>query len=480
MKKRLSFCAFFFCTVFFCHAAEYFAGEGVENLAVMHDFNGGAYVLYVQNGSLKALHEDSKDTIEKYEISGITDISGRITAVHKQESCGSPFFILTTDGPYLYFLTLENDNALYAHAVEIDAGRIPSQINSDASSVDKIRIYYTAGNHLYCLVVNRTDMSVQSDCSIRENMTAVFQYDVQKTKGRTEGFYIAKNNDKKYIVSLFSDDNGIYSFYDIPVLYSENPEVKQIASADGKSYYSISSAVGTIIYTIKNNIAFAAAGKDDAVCIENFYVTENKDGYICFLDYFDKDNVRHVYYGTALNTLFSAVTSDFPLYVPVSEDTSWIICAENRNWKFIQIKGHDAHAETKETAIAADSSLFALTYTTDVCLIFRNKDFTQLRCGYVTVNGYKKGNSIPVPEDAAADLKHLAEEEVVMNDFVYTGTNEVLLRFKEDIVLLNTVDAGIQMFSYAIYRSSIDLNGCLYAAYYNDSDITVTRYGVAK
>ena len=479
MKKRLSFCAFFFCTVFFCHAAQYFAGEGVENLAVMHDFNGGAYIAYAQNGGLYTLYEDSKDTIGKYDISGITDISGRITAVSKQESCGSPFFILTTDGPFLYFLTLENDNSLCAHAVEISAGRIPSQINSDASSVDKIRIYYTTGNQLYCLVVNRTDMSVQSDCSIRENMAGVILYSVQKIKGRTEGFCISKNNDKKYIVSLFSDDNGIYSFYDIPVLYSENPEVKQIASADGKSYYSISSADGTIIYTIKNNIAFAAAGKDNAVRIENFYVTENKDGYIYCLDYFDKDNVRHVYYGTALNTLFTAVTSDFTLYVPVSDDTSWIVCAENRNWKFIQIKGHDAHAETKEMTVAADSSLFALTYTTDVCLIFRNKDFTQLRCGYVTVNGYKKGNIIPVTKDVAGSLKQLAGEDVILDSNVW-GTKDILLNLNGNSIMLDTVGAGLQLQPGKLYAVSVSQNKRLYAACYNGSSIGVELYGAGK
>ena len=79
MKKQLMtiFISLFICLIY---ANELHIGNGVTSMQAAQNYDGTALILYVQNGSLKAINADEASRLQKIDlpedVSGITDIQG--------------------------------------------------------------------------------------------------------------------------------------------------------------------------------------------------------------------------------------------------------------------------------------------------------------------------------------------------------------------------------------------------------------------
>ena len=79
MKKQLMtiFISLFICLIY---ANELHIGNGVTSMQAAQNYDGTALILYVQNGSLKAINADEASRLQKIDlpedVSGITDVQG--------------------------------------------------------------------------------------------------------------------------------------------------------------------------------------------------------------------------------------------------------------------------------------------------------------------------------------------------------------------------------------------------------------------
>lgn len=477
MKKRLFFCAFFFWTVFFGHAAGYFAGEGVENFAVMHDFNGGAYIVYVQNGRLKALHEDSNESLTEYTLPENAQALKSIRSLKVYEDIGMPFCVITTDEANSYILTFEQSEesesenfSLYQLPLYYDA----ENIIFDRLLNGNIRAYYIRDSLLYCLNMNEADYSVISDNCIRTNTGTVCQYGMKRYEETAKGYYVARKSISEYTVSLFSESDNLYTFYDIPESYKERPTVQEICTGENSFYYCITAAGHASIYSADTGAVIKAMEKDGVSEIKKFYVKATSDSKDYFLDYMDKDLVRHVYYGSGGTGYLESCITGVPELLSISESEVWILYGLNYSWKIASLRRSGGLTDCRISDIASESELLCSTFISTPCFLFQNNDNKKLQYDFLSEKGNVEYHTVNIPETIQEAVREITDGS---GETVFTGTGEIIVRYAATMLIVNTENTAVEIVPFTLFESSINYNGSLFISYYSRNTIEVKKYG---
>jgi hypothetical protein len=479
MKKRLFFCAFFFCTVFFCHAAQYFAGEGVEDLAVMHDFNGGAYVLYVQNGSLKALHENPDDSLTECLLPEAARNVQNIASLTMHEEAGFPFGIIATNDGHFYIIKLDIDFEEKAGVFHF----FPFLLPSDAADMfyeelinGDIRIWYISKSTLFCQNLNGNDCSVITDTCIREGTGRVYQYGIKRFESTTKGYYISQNSSSEYTVSFFSQSDNLYMFYDIQRTFTEKPEVQEICTGKNSFYFCVTDGKQASLYNIDSGNLTYVTLKNIIKKVYSFNIIKTADTEYCFLDYIDASDLRHVYYGTGGVCSFESVITDAPVFVLLSEDKAGIIYGCEKNWKLVSFPLNNENTNDNLVSnMAAESDMLCCTYAGELCSLFRNKESKHMQYVCITEKGAVQSFTVPLSETVQKQMSRIA---VSVGRCIFTGTDEIIIDYPGSAMLVfNKQNTSFEVVSCTESSYAGNCNGLFFASCYSNAKIIVHKIG---
>jgi len=197
MKKHLFFCAFLFCTAFFCHAAEYFAGEGVTDLKVAQDGNNGEYVFYIQEGRIKAVHLNAEGSAAVFTIFTDSDTKPeKVTGLQVNEI---PQNIVTFMGEeegtvYLYseFINDADGQNCITKAEIGKRGDSFSAVKTIRSFSDNsIRYFFLQNGQLFCSTLSLANGAIAGNLRLTGTGVYVTEYSVISADNKLIGYYVS-------------------------------------------------------------------------------------------------------------------------------------------------------------------------------------------------------------------------------------------------------------------------------------------------
>ena len=175
MKKRIFIGLLCFFQIYVCAASGYEVGEGVTEMQVLHDYSNGCYVLYVQNGTLKALHEDSAGTILPYTLFPTDEGPSSVCTLTRSNNflgrCGS--FIANNNELYLYFLN-HDDKFIFVHSLH---GNI-RDVRISHADFKTLEYFYIESGVLYCDKISLANNTVLSHETVSNQNSETIDYQI--------------------------------------------------------------------------------------------------------------------------------------------------------------------------------------------------------------------------------------------------------------------------------------------------------------
>lgn len=330
MKKQFMtiFISLLICLIY---ANELHIGNGVTSMQAAQNFDGTALILYVQNGSLKAINADEASRLQKIDlpedVSGITDIQGLCLS-----EVNSNFFACIGKENDIYkLITIKID---YDNTIELKKYVLNFEKNdfSDFSLNynDNTKVYnYTFLNNHALYSIEIAGNEVTEICQISnpdDNVTSYKFY--YWYKGDLIGYYLSNDNSK---ITFLKKTDSQFTGTDLPIygmieyanfFYTKNKDLYVILFADEK----------TILLKNKNN---------------SFEEKEITLGYAHYPSLISNNSLSNKisYYDSTLTVKRSLLEDNY-----VAENAKIISCDENKvqviyktveGWKLLNISEND-------------------------------------------------------------------------------------------------------------------------------------------
>ncbi len=242
--KRHIFSFLFIIIPYVFFANELRIGNGVTSMQAAQNYDGSALILYVQNGSLKAINADESSRLQKIDlpedISGITDVQGLCLC-----EVNSNFFVCIGKENDIYkLITIKID---YDNTIELKKHVLNFEKNdfSDFSLNynDNTKVYnytFLNNNALYNIAISDNEVNEISQISNQDDKVTSYMF-YYWYEGDLIGYYLSTDNSK--ITFLKKTDNqfakndlpsyGVIEYADF--FYTENKDLYVMLFAEGKT-----------------------------------------------------------------------------------------------------------------------------------------------------------------------------------------------------------------------------------------------------
>lgn len=359
MKKNFIFLlCLFFSGVGFCYAEKsFYAGENVSDLHVINDYQGGAYVLYVENDNLKILNYQ-----EKIGYIDLTDIFfeelkySEIKDLYVTEMNGKSFFSFTcyiekTQTYEVVYSYLNNQNIVISDFYF----RTPLKDSKLITNWDNLNVNYcfiNEGDLYYFQFENKKLIKLT-------NSKNIFKYDIVENNENVMGYYIEDNY--CYLFNMHNCKNIIYS------------EIG-IVDDDIKIYFFDKDNKYILMHYMSNSFVFENLN-DRFVKIKeekgiNYYIADASevkkvlsfDGDV--MSFSDEDNI-----------LIDNLESVYPLYL--FDNEFLVMCKFNKTWYLFDKYNN----ELKQISLnLQDDYSFEAMYLNNgyVYFVYQNDEFVKI------------------------------------------------------------------------------------------------------
>ena len=357
MKKQLMM---IFISVFICliYANELHIGNGVTSMQAAQNFDGTALILYVQNGSLKAINADEASRLQKIDlpedVSGITDVQG----LSLSEIDSNYFICIGKENDIYKLITIkvdyENSIELKKYALNFEQS-VFSNFSLNYNDESKVYNYsFLNNNVLYNISISDNEVNnIQSISNPDDTVTSYKFY--YWYEGDLIGYYISNDNTKITFLKKNGNQfekkdinsNGVIEYVDF--FYTENKDLYLMLFADNK----------TILYKYDNF---------------NFEEKENTQGYAYYPELISNNSLSNKisFYDSTLtikrNLLEdSYIASDVKIIYSDKNNVKMIYKTENK-WKLLNITQNNI----QDVDLNLDAKVQFANYVDDQFILFKD------------------------------------------------------------------------------------------------------------
>lgn len=242
MKKHLfSFLIFVF--IYCLSANEMRIGNGVTEMQAAQNYDGTALILYVQNGSLKAINADESSRLQKIDlpdVSGITDVQG----LSLSEIDSNYFVCIGKENDIYKLITIRLD---YESSIELKKYALNFEqsvfSNFSLNYNDKSKVYnysFLNNNILYNISISDNEVNEIKSISNPDDIVTSYKF-YYWYEGDLIGYYISNDNTKITFLKKNGNQfekndinsNGVIEYVDF--FYTENKDLYLMLFADNKT-----------------------------------------------------------------------------------------------------------------------------------------------------------------------------------------------------------------------------------------------------
>ena len=378
MKKHL-FSFLIFVLIYCLPANEMRVGNGITEMQAAQNYDGTALILYVQNGSLKAINADESSRLQKIDlpdVSGITDVQG----LSLSEIDSNYFVCIGKENDIYKLITIRLD---YESSIELKKYTLNFEqsafSNFSLNYNDESKVYnysFLNNNILYNISISDNEVNEIKAISNPDDIVTSYKF-YYWYEGELIGYYISNDNTK--ITFLKKNDNqfekndinsnGVIEYVDF--FYTENKDLYMMLFADNK----------TILFKYNNF---------------NFEEKENTQGYAYYPALISNNSLSNKisFYDSTLTIKRSLMEDSY-----VASDAKIIFSDENNvqviyktvnEWKLLKITQNNI----QEVELNLASTVQFANYVDDQFIIFEDLDNKHFIV--ISLDDYQKVNEVSV------------------------------------------------------------------------------------